>query len=78
MNTDRYQGICLVSEEGWRNMNTFDNLPPPVRRRLARSPFNLCPMCVMQHVVVQGREDVMTAIAVIHQFEDYVRREGVT
>jgi hypothetical protein len=36
----------LTAHDGWRWMPTFDNLPPVVRRRLARSPFNLCAECM--------------------------------
>jgi hypothetical protein len=37
---------CLTAHDGWRWMPTFDNLPPIVRQRLARSPFNICAECM--------------------------------
>ena len=43
---DGKQVRCLTADEGHVWMHTYDELPPSVRRRLAESPFNLCPACV--------------------------------
>ena len=67
MNTDRYQGYCLVSAEGWRNMDRYDEMEPHVRRRLARSPFNLCPACVAMHADM---------VSMIEWMENEIRHGG--
>jgi hypothetical protein len=39
---------CLIASEGHLWMRAFfDGLPPAVRRRLADSPFNICPACMV-------------------------------
>ena len=43
---DGKQVRCLTADEGHVWMHTYDELPPSVRRRLAESPFNLCPACM--------------------------------
>lgn len=42
----RFQGLCLMQEEGWMHMDAYDDLPPDIRQRLRDSPFNLCAACV--------------------------------
>jgi hypothetical protein len=37
---------CLTAEAGHIYMPSYDDLPPAVRRRLAKSPFNLCAACL--------------------------------
>ena len=67
MITNKYQGICFVNSEGWKNMEAYDELEPHLRHRLANSPFNLCPACVGMY----GHES-------ISEMENYVRWEGLT
>ena len=51
---DRFQGKCWVNDEGWKYMDMYDSLPPNIRRRLANSPFNLCPFCVIHQLAVSN------------------------
>jgi hypothetical protein len=45
----RFQGLCLESDEGWVYMRDgYDRFSPAVRKRLRESPFNLCSACVYQ------------------------------
>jgi hypothetical protein len=37
---------CLTGDEGSEWIHGLDDLPPPVRRRLALSADNICPTCV--------------------------------
>ena len=37
---------CLTGDEGSEWLHGLDELPPPVRRRLAESVYNICPTCV--------------------------------
>jgi hypothetical protein len=54
---DGAQVRCLTSDEGHVWIHTYDKLPPPVRRRLAESAFNLCAACldIEAHAVAQTR-----------------------
>ena len=37
---------CLTGDQGSEWIHGLDELPPPVRRRLAESVYNICPTCV--------------------------------
>jgi hypothetical protein len=37
---------CLTGDQGSEWIHGLDDLPSPVRRRLARSVHNICPTCV--------------------------------
>jgi hypothetical protein len=37
---------CLTGDQGSEWIRGLDNLPSPVRRRLAESVHNICPTCV--------------------------------
>jgi hypothetical protein len=37
---------CLTLDAGHVWIHYYDRLPPPVRRRLAESAFNICPACL--------------------------------
>jgi hypothetical protein len=54
---DGKQVRCLTADEGHVWMASHDKLPPPVRRRLAESVFNLCPACmdIEAYAVAQAR-----------------------
>ena len=43
---DGKQVRCLTADEGHVWIHAYDKLPPPVRKRLAESPFNLCAACM--------------------------------
>src|SRR5262249_15903654 len=36
---------CLTGDQGSKWIHGLDDLPPPVRRRLAKSVHNICPTC---------------------------------
>jgi hypothetical protein len=40
------QVYCTTGDQGSEWISGLDDLPPPVRRRLAESRFNICPTCV--------------------------------
>lgn len=42
---DGKQVRCLTADEGHVWMHYHDRLPSIIRRRLAESPFNICPAC---------------------------------
>ena len=37
---------CLTADAGHVWIHYYDDLPPPVRHRLAESVFNICPACL--------------------------------
>jgi hypothetical protein len=43
---DAKQVRCLTLDAGHAWIHVYDTLPPPVRHRLARSVFNICPACL--------------------------------
>jgi hypothetical protein len=43
---DGRQVKCLTPDAGHVWIHYYDRLPPPVRRRMAESAFNLCPACM--------------------------------
>lgn len=43
---DGRQVKCLTSDAGHVWIHYYDKLPPPVRRRLRESVFNICPACL--------------------------------
>lgn len=44
--SDKFQGLCLQSMEGWQLMGDYDQMPRQIRERLSNSAFNICPACV--------------------------------
>lgn len=47
MNNDRFQGLCLINNYGYKYMcSEYDRLPEPVRDRLKSSSYNLCAACI--------------------------------
>jgi len=63
----RFQGLCLEAEEGWKHMSSYDKMPPDIRKRLRESPFNLCPACVIM------KDNKMRQI---HMMESMIRATG--
>jgi hypothetical protein len=43
---DEKQVLCLTADAGHVWIHYYDRLPPPVRRRMAESPFNICAACM--------------------------------
>jgi hypothetical protein len=63
MARQRFQGLCLVSDEGWKFMcDNFDDFPPKIRQRLRNSPFNLCAACVYNDGLSDSEESLLHAI----------------
>lgn len=50
MATDRFQGLCLVKEDGAgiAYIRYYDMMPPAIRERVRNSPINLCAACISQ------------------------------
>ena len=70
--TDSFQGLCLVSSEGFLHMDEYDQLRPEVRKRLRESPYNLCAACVNDAAEKfpdnnSGELDYITAISSMEQ-----------
>ena len=66
---------CLTSDEGHVWIHCYDKLPPAVRRRLAESPFNLCPACVdIEARRVARRPNLNTYVTVIEAIERELRQ----
>lgn len=66
---------CLTADAGHVWMPSYDKLPPAVRRRLARSPFNICAACLQ--VEVGRKAGVESYFAVIEGIEKKLRCEEV-
>ncbi len=69
MNTDRFQGSCLVANEGRFYMVIYDIFPPEIRLRLQSSTYNLCAACV-QDIATRKK---LTYIDAIRQMEAQIR-----
>lgn len=75
---DRFQGLCLQSEDGWEFMSTFDEMPWEVRNELRNSPFNLCPACVFDVAYKIGSScEPFFLIKAIREMEQMIRCEEV-
>jgi hypothetical protein len=73
------QVLCLTADEGHVWMHYFDALPPVVRRRMAQSPFNICPACMdieARKVAARRRPTVNTYLGVIAAIERLLGEEG--
>jgi hypothetical protein len=70
---------CLIASEGHLWMRGYyDSLPPVVRRRLAKSNFNICPACmVIDARRVASRPTVETFFSVIEEIERKLTRDDV-
>lgn len=55
------QVYCLTSDEGHLWIHCYDELPKAVRQRLASSPFNICPACLVIAVKARARNPTTTA-----------------
>lgn len=65
---------CLTSEPGSMWIHGLDDLPDAVRARLARSKYNLCPVCVAAEADAagSGRPSVAIYFAVIAAIEQAI------
>jgi hypothetical protein len=68
----RFQGLCIVNEEGWKCMKSYDFMSTKVKQRLQDSPFNICVACIATYCAYQ---DVSPLEAIIF-FEDMIRKEN--
>jgi hypothetical protein len=66
---DGRQVRCTTFDEGSVWIHELDNLPPPVRRRLANSRFNICPTCVDIDTRSNGTPSLKLYFAVIDAIE---------
>jgi len=66
---DGRQVRCTTFDEGARWIHGLDKLPPPVRRRLANSRFNICPTCVAIDARRNGTPSIRLYFAVIDAIE---------
>jgi len=66
---DGRQVRCTTFDEGSVWIHELDNLPPPVRRRLANSRFNICPTCVDIDTRRNGMPNLKLYFAVIDAIE---------
>ena len=57
-NAEADQVFCLINSEGHLWMQGyFDVLPVAVRRRLRKSPFNICAACLVTEVLPTVRRE---------------------
>jgi len=66
---DGRQVRCTTFDEGSVWIHELDNLPSPVRRRLANSRFNICPTCVAIDARRNGTPRLKLYFAVIDAIE---------
>lgn len=75
---DGRQVRCTTFDEGSVWIHGLDKLPPPVRRRLANSRFNICPTCVAMDARRNGRPTITLYFAVIEAIERVLDQGEVT
>jgi hypothetical protein len=66
---DGRQVKCCTYDPGDVWIHDLDKLPPPVRRRLANSRFNICPTCVDIDTRRNGTPRLKLYFAVIDAIE---------
>ena len=66
---DGRQVRCTTFDEGSVWIHALDELPPPARRRLANSRFNICPTCVAMDTRRNGSPTLALYFAVIEAIE---------
>ena len=71
---DGRQVRCTTFDEGSVWIHGLDKLPPPVRRRLANSRFNICPTCVAMDTRRNGAPTLKLYFAVIEAIERTLER----
>jgi len=71
---DGRQVRCTTFDAGSVWIHGLDKLPPPVRRRLADSHFNICPACVAMDTCRNGAPTIKLYFAVIEAIERALNR----
>ena len=71
---DGRQVRCTTFDEGSVWIHALDELPPPVRRRLANSRFNICPTCVDIDTRSNGAPSLRLYFSVIAEIEHTLDR----
>jgi len=71
---DGRQVRCTTFDEGSVWIHGLDKLPPPVRRRLANSHFNICPTCVAMDTRRNGKPTITLYLTVIEAIERALNR----
>ena len=66
---DGRQVRCTTFDEGYVWVHGLDELPAPVRRRLANARFNICPTCVLLETRNNGTPSLRLYYAVIEAIE---------
>ena len=66
---DGRQARCMTFDEGYVWVHRLDDLPSPVRRRLANGRFNICPTCVDIETRNNGTPSLKLYFAVIEAIE---------
>jgi hypothetical protein len=67
---DGRQVRCETFDEGSVWIHGLDELPLPVRRRLANSRFNLCPTCIL----LATRSNGTRSLKLFHRVIDEIER----
>jgi len=65
---------CLTGDQGSEWIHGLDDLPPPVRRRLAESAHNICPTCVDMEAGRNARGRGRPTIAVYFDVIEAIER----
>jgi hypothetical protein len=65
---------CLIADEGHVWIHYYDELPLPVRQRLANSRFNICPACMVMEALKRVRRGQPT-IAMYCEVIDEIERQ---
>jgi hypothetical protein len=65
------QVICMTADVGAKWIRSYDHLPPAVRKRLANSPYNICPTCLTMEI---GTPTVAAYLAAIDAIEASERK----
>lgn len=79
----RFQGLCLINQEGYHHMCLYDEFPRVIRDRLKSSTYNLCAACVRDTAIRddQGHRRIPMVIhyhSAIYAMEQQLKCEEVT
>lgn len=67
---DTFQGMCLQAYDGRQTIALMDYFSPEIRKRIAESPFNLCPACIYDKTLEKTPQGF---IQTIERFEATIR-----
>jgi hypothetical protein len=72
----RFQGLCLWSDEGRAHMDCFDEMPEQAREAVRNSPFNICAACLLDKTrELDGDDDNLLYIQALHNMEELIREQ---